>query len=451
MFGDDIMIPYSTINTLNSTPNLSNPALKINSITEATFYGKNTKLLKIEAMLNEACAKTHKDIAYIASKEFANKLVTIGDMLAGIFGFTSVSINESLICFIPPIAYNVGSSSGCTLCHSQIFKYTKLITGGLETWVVDIDKNHKGVQFAPGVKYDMRMFLSVDLFSDHGVNSLTGGEILSIILHEIGHNFYVGPIHELTPEISLFLTTGELSAMINSMVSQLILLEGSSIIDSFVSDSTRKTLTQLFNIIDTFIATFSSLDTAISLIAGFLRYSAVLTSLFAKLLNPMTIIKALSGYDPEKYSDAFATSYGYGPELSSSLEKLGAFHIAFSSNQTMNWITNFIATLYRIPLDVLYILIDPHPNTPGRLLNDIKYMEEAGKSITHQKQKAEWQRNLNALYVLRDQAMTYNGIDLGKNKTKVILFIEKFTHIVDPKDLISTLNPKYFKYKNIDM
>lgn len=419
------------------------------SITEATYYGKNEQLLKAEKLLDEMLqiAATKGT----SSDAFTSKMLQVSDILKNLYGFNTLQINNSCLFALSPILlYAFTTTAGCTLCHSAIIKYTKMATGKMDTWQVDFDKKHRGIKFKPNSKYSMRMFLGMELFLPYGENTLTGGEILAIMLHEIGHNFYVGPIREFGVEFLGALTAADLISYIHDYIYGHAIVEGSSVIDEYIPDNMKTGMTQFVNTVGMITTPIGQFNTAFKILRALIEISIYIGLLVSRMI--VKIPRAIIKYDSEKYSDAFATSYGYGAELSSALDKLG--HLKFvglSDNKNAQYVLDFLYALYRIPLQMILALCDEHPNTQGRLKNDIKYMEEAGKKIIDPSLKKEFDIEMKKMYDLRDQTKAYMGPNPIKLNNKFIAIIQDLLSISDIKDLTTSLYPKLTKYTNLDV
>lgn len=422
------------------------------TLDEATYYGRNKELIECEQILDKMVEIGHN--GKTASQQFTDLMEKLSAKLATTFGFSDFHINHSMLCFLPEILLDVTSTAGCTFCKAAIIKYVrKSGIDGKQTMVVDFDKNHKGIKFKPNSYYNMRMFLGMELFMSFGEYSLTGAEILAIILHEIGHNFYVGPVRELGSTFLTFASLGDIYQIITGVIVQAILIEGISVLDDALPPDTRNAATRIINMLGTIARPVFTLINIRYFIITLIELSTVFVNMFDKIINnPITITKAFLGYDPEKYSDAFATAYGYGTELSTGLNKLSHFRIKTISNNIYSQsAVDLFVSIARLPIVFLYIFIDPHPNNQGRLLNDIRYLEAAGSKITNPYIKKEYIEELNKIKALRETTKNYAGVDPIKGADKLAAWIQDILKISDWKDFSSSLNPKRSIYKNLDI
>lgn len=425
---------------------------ELKAIDEATYYGKSQKLLGVEHILDEMI-EIGKLQNGVTSQKFNDKMYEVAEKLGNIFGFYSFQINNSILMSFPNILVRFATTSGCTLCHGAIFKYTKMVLNGKSTYVIDLDKNHQGVRFKSGARYSMRMFLSVNLFKPSNEYSFTGGQILAIMLHEIGHNFYVGPVREITADFLGMLTAADLVIIMQNFIMRTLIVDGSEFIDRYLPEDMRKGIIMingwLGNLLEAPISIVNTLKTPLIIIKNLTILSGLIAGTF--FIYPVSIWKAFLKYDAEKYSDAFATSYGYGVELSQALNNLT--HRALYRAQTYvgQDIHDILFTMYKLPIEVIMCLVDVHPNNQGRLMNDIQYLEACGKDIKDPKLRKEYEQNMKEMYALRDAIKSYNGGNPIEVSNKFRAAIQDLIGISDIKEIGSDLKPKYTKYANIDM
>lgn len=421
---------------------------------EATFYGKNAELLKAEKLLDEMVVLGHAGKS--GTEAFTNKMMELSNLIAKIFGFSSVQINNSIMYACNPYWILVpGMQAGCTIVHCSIIKYAKYAGNAAvhngNTEYVEFDKHHKGIRFKRNAKYVMRIFLGLSLFEDHGMHSLTGAEILAILLHEIGHNFYIGPVRELGTELMAMMSPTDAVSMMRQWIDYIWTTEGSALVDSMTPESERKTLTLITNAINSIISPVFEGQRIGVVVQNILKMSQIfahITEVFANML--LKVPRAIFKYDSEKYSDAFATSYGYGTELAMALEKLEHLTIPKVNNSQFQLVMDFLLAIYKIPLGFLLAMRDEHPENNARLANNIKYMEAAGTKIIDPKMKKEYDAAIASMYKLRDDTKAYMGPNPLKLNSKIVSFIQDLTHISDFKDLFSGLRPKLTKYANLD-
>lgn len=182
------------------------------------------------------------------------------------------------------------------------------------------------------------------------------------------------------------------------------------------------------------------------MVFGMLAGAVVLNT---TMITAKTVIGAVK-YDSEKYSDAFAASYGYGTEVITALQKIGHISVPIvSDNKSIQTMIDLIYSMGEFPLLLLYTFTDSHPGTQQRLKNQIKFMEQAASSIKDPKLRKEYTRNIQDMYNTRDQIVKYTGLNSIKATDKLIALIQDICHIEDPRELYSAMSRG--KYKNIDI
>lgn len=429
-------------------------------IDEATYYGKNKVLLECEERFNkliQLCSgRSISGVNFTAlySGEFTEELNSIGEKLGKLFGFRNVQINNNLMVFLPQNILVLSSTAGCNLVGSTVIKYAKRIVNGKATIMIDMDKHHKGIKFKPNSIYDLRIFISADMFNPDNSYQLTGAEIMAILLHEIGHSFYVGPLHEIAAETINMLNVVDLANLAQSMIVNGLLVEGSTYATEYLNKEykTKNIFSRIFNSISSFMSPYMQLTQLFEPI----RTAMVMMAQFsiATIMTPLTFVGGLVGYDAEKFSDSFATTYGYGAELASAMIKLEQARIPFVANRKNKAVevSEFLLGMVKMPIYYLSLLCDPHSVSVTRLENNLKYMKAAGEKLTNDpKLKKEYEESLKKLEDLEKDILAGKQGNSFVDKTHTVtLFAEKLTRITSIKDLVSFLQPKYSNYTNLD-
>lgn len=195
-------------------------------------------------------------------------------------------------------------------------------------------------------------------------------ELLGVILHEIGHNFYYSPL----------LVVGELLTVVTMPLSILVMfaVKGYYIATHEIKGLIKKYLYPLYNMMELFSnlkSQFYSVFKLANLLAAIPR---LLVSFLQGGLSPFKLLDTIGGYGNERGADSFAATYGYGPDQISALKKLenpeGLIGNEIRNNAgALGAISN---DLYALTLDLLAMLImDPHPNTNQRASSTLKKLE----------------------------------------------------------------------------
>ena len=228
---------------------------------------------------------------------------------------------------------------------------------------------------------------------------MNGGNILSIILHEIGHNFYQGSI--LSRLISVIFSVLQTMLMMYKYVEYYASKAAISLI------AKSKMLTNAYNLL--YSAIFNVINVGMSVmmlnvsgkVAGLLGPAAgeVLDFVFttgkavinamiafspamiggaiAALTNPMSLAQIISmdGLSEEVFCDNFAAAHGYGPELSDALAKMSNVHSwkqVTGRASNLDAIRSAIALVNSILTSFAHIA-DVHPTSESRALFMVDY------------------------------------------------------------------------------
>ena len=87
-------------------------------------------------------------------------------------------------------------------------------------------------------------------------------------------------------------------------------------------------------------------------------------------INPKNIF----GYGAEKFADSFATSYGYGPELSSVMVKLDKYKYNLVNAADIP-VLNIGSDLIKTSTDIALFGTDPHPSNITRINNQLNKLK----------------------------------------------------------------------------
>lgn len=193
------------------------------------------------------------------------------------------------------------SNGAFTICKSFI---------GLTSTV---NKNNKGELSAPDLTiYTMVTYGLLDN------DLLTDGEILAILLHEMGHNFYNSPynyLSRMTVEMPVLHLSIALAYDIIDMQKGVFKLRErisnlKSSIPNYIKVTTR--IKKLMSVVMDIVP--STLN--------FIPIKFKVRNTRIKISNPLNPFVSLFNYNVEKHADSVAVDYGYGEELARALAKL---------------------------------------------------------------------------------------------------------------------------------
>lgn len=255
-------------------------------------------------------------------------------------------------------------------------------------------KQSSGGYYDKSHTFACSVFIVPDLFA---VESITGGEILGVLLHEIGHNFQCTPLANIGwffPMLDfLDLNLGAAESIPGVKKATMINKIINYILDNELVAEWQAFKSRLWNIIYEFASTvfkplvaFFDMWEKVGLIIQqgavqmipFLHALLMGKATLVKLrkMNPIELAYSLCGYSGEVFADSFAAAYGYGPELTSANAKL---HNSLTVDYNF-LLDSPIAPLYEISIITFEIMfdvfnLDPHPSNQRRILNLIEKLE----------------------------------------------------------------------------
>ena len=342
------------------------------------YFPKPASIIKIERAFEKIVDKINKDKFWtpIGNPE----IIELESAITKAFNFEDIVIqwNPSLAraavnAATAPVVYIVGNDPKAYAIKktAQGYKF----------------KNNKGI-------YGL-FFFTQGLI--HHVK-LTPAELTAILLHEVGHNFFVSPLYRLQTyfyfliliAIGIFMILGasnpeEKKQAIYHMIN---LMLGFILIAGVFGKGNRSAIKQTRdNLIATLLKTEASIfirkieaiiSDALVIIALIINAALVpmyllpslIITLFFSPLNFFLNFYLRKGYLNEKFADKFATTYGYGPELASGLDKLNQYA---SKDISAALSLPIVGSAYE--LTMLLGVMDPHPTTEMRVRNVIKELK----------------------------------------------------------------------------
>ena len=320
------------------------------------------------------------------------------------------------------------SDVGLSIAAKKDFNACTMSASGLLD--VDVDKlissakkvssKEKGFKYDPKDGVILVMSINSGLFLD---SNCSDGEVMAIILHEIGHNFSQianRDVYKVSKYPSLFQALRTIASIVNDVISfvantmkgvaqpfdivQDIVI---SICTSFLSTNKFKRFNiKIQDFINKYInkvekenpnaakaigavstGTSATLDilNSINYLKSFRillpNYKINIMSTSLNLLN--SLVRKISrpdGYSNEKFADQFPVMYGYGPEFISSMQKISNS----SSNSAEELLDRSIPIIpaildiYYLPIYILESEIDEHPLEIDRINMS---MDEINKEI----------------------------------------------------------------------
>lgn len=165
-------------------------------------------------------------------------------------------------------------------------------------------------------------------------------------------------------------------------------------------------------------------------------------------LNPASLAASYLGgrYRAEKIADNFATIYGYGPDLSSALEKLETSDAKLDINiPVISPLLGVVESTYKL----LVCLPDEHPATVSRIKDQLNYLEkELAKEDLDPKMKKEIQNQIDDIEKSLNRIISIEYDDALSDFHYMDHAYQALLYYIfggDPKDLI------YMKLPNDDI
>jgi len=228
------------------------------------------------------------------------------------------------------------------------------------------------------------------------VVNLTPEECTAILLHEVGHNFFMSNVYKICHNfVYLYYLIFKVIDFLKNLNPMIIVEIMSFIIQMIVVgtklgrkaislfkeyDENHLNIIKSSNNISGAITNISSyLSNILLLINGPSILVSVTTSGIVSIPIKMYIMFLSDSYRNEKFADNFATMYGYGVHLSNAMYKVNKFSNQSNANKAfaeIPLIDVYMGTLLSY-IDLISGLGDPHPKSSTRIIEQKRYLEEA--------------------------------------------------------------------------
>lgn len=302
----------------------------------------------------------------------------------------------------------------------------------------DLRRGKNGIMYNKSANVRCCVFISSGIIFNA---DYTDKEIMAIILHEVGHNFahFESKTIQTTDIVDRLLKPIDVIMIVIQSVMELE-FEGIKLALLYTSDNTYdlyyKVLDKIFSnktlsgIYDEFTSAYNQFDDILTDIMYTLnRYipasPANIIKFITNKLNPIALLKLISGFKNEKIADNFPTMYGLGPDLGTALDKLEQTPL------TRNSIANFAATtpvlshisdLMNLPVSFITYLFNEHPYNASRIKNQMRYLKaEIKKEDIDPKMKKDLQDQIDQI----DNYMTDIMTKVEATDPKICLRIYK--------------------------
>lgn len=340
------------------------------------YFGKTKELLAAEQQLDKFRNKYLSKYIMNTRVNSDPDLLEFDRMMEKIFGFGCFTMHihnsSEAQCITMPIdyRYDYGNPSN------------------------NLIADERGYKFKPQFDYACLLGIYSGLIFNP---EFTTPEIMSIVLHEIGHNFY-SSINKPNGVLVNFYTNVIYFISCLSITSPIVLANVIKNTNNYrkLMDKTGKQMRENNSmpvvVYDVFVQVMDivkecqgSITNAIRIISlgTYTMYSAIINGIHNILRNPLgTILKPFTlklYYGSEQAADNFATMYGYGGELSTALTKLGSRKGNSSSTVIGKFddvpVLSTIMHITEAPVEILLTLFDEHPNSVARVKDQMALLE----------------------------------------------------------------------------
>lgn len=364
---------------------------KLEVVTEA-YYGKNS--------LKEA----HKHLDLLLQDLYANSK-------KGENSITKLSNNKNKLAFEKEIAKALKFKS----FHLQIGQMTE---GGAYT--IPSTYTHFTDLTVGRMKNTETCNVNVAIDSSMIIRTkLNTSEVMGIILHEIGHNMDLTSLNR-TRHMIRAIYSGGFSIFISSLYSKFYIPTMSKIESVVLSTpGMRKFFTTMDNIID---------DINILIMRPIIATNIANPYFYFGALHRLTNGDTILGYYGERYADSFATSYGYGPGLSSGLDKITTNrNVSIDKNLRKTPVINVMNDMVDLSISVLGIISAPHPRDISRYKNQAAKIrrELSNKSVSPALRK-DMEKDLEEIEKFIDSVV----LNTEKNKKEGRIFTHVFNKLM---------------------
>lgn len=401
------------------------------------YYGKPKEFLKIEKLLVPIIGAINAEMSSsdVSSYKLNGQLVNDSKELSEVcrlfesaFGFGNVSITF----------YGAGiNSTGNAFNIPSSF--------------LDIKKNIIRSKVTPK-DMNLKIFVEKGLIYNY---SLSPQELMAIILHEFGHTVDQSVFKLLSmtlPSISDIEHIGKSNNVVGEAISYAF---AKFVAAPFIQEAYRFFMPIWYNFIEK-IKSFAPIGKVINTIA--LLHNAILGTLnrcgfvrmllsgklsFKGYIAAMADPRSVFGYAGEKYSDSFATAYGYGVETATVMRKFYEGPDKLNVNKIP--LLNVLNDLGRCTMGIIVAPLDPHPSSAIRVYSQLKKLRKEVKNPELPKEVVkEIESQIDKLEAICEEmtdirANADNGMIFSAVWNNVI--INGFGGIGDPRELFELIWP----------
>lgn len=370
------------------------------------YFGKHPDLLKCEKHLEKIRVEALSNFNGIhtgVTESMLKEMRAVEKLFAKIFGFQDVIIDLR------------------ALGYANAF--TMLTRFNLDDIIKDATKKNKRINDGKTIRYTedsnktLYCIAGLELFTQ---TKLTAAEYLSVLIHEIGHNFYYDD-RELSVAYRLLAGTHIMKSIFFDIMDGETIndkLEAASYITGFIpggdkiriaaakfirNNKTLHDLNLIANNIEGGIKAFSGLFGPFFYIYRNIAYfGKLMGKIFAGAVKAFASLPSAAlnlfvngdNYQNEKFADNFATAYGYGHETITAQKKLDFGRLDADSVEKSHKKSTIAWQMLSLPTDILKVtsqvvgfLGHVHPNSITRCKDQLKYLKAHEKDIQDPRMK----------------------------------------------------------------
>ena len=313
-----------------------------------SYYGKDAALIEIEKLIGEIKEEAENKGRLSNSINSDPKVIKIAELIQKKFNFESVDLQ-----FIKSIRSHANAYTLPIYVNLWLGMYS-----GKPDSAFDVVESSTGLKFKNAEGKHAKLGIYDDL-----ILKLEAGQVLAMMLHEIGHNVFkltqgerimANLLSVIQTLINIMLNPLNAVKLLDHLKFMLMQFLNYSIIGRGFANFVDKYFGWLFLINEVIMRSISGP----SLMLYYINYvfsGAILFNIISATISKFT----QRGYENELYADAFAASFGYGKEMyaavydSTKYTKSGEL---MNQNGLGNFILQFEAIATSVPR-----IFDPHP------------------------------------------------------------------------------------------
>jgi hypothetical protein len=389
-----------------------------------------------------------------------------GDVVA--FGGMVQALNTLALYKMAKGYYNITTKSNAFTLNFPNFdrlidRLTTSITGKDPYVFYDISK--EGFKIKPSVKMNFVMSFTGSFVNDH-----TAPEIVSAILHEVGHNFFivntknslvlrivvvVSTLHNLMFKIIAAVLSPFLSIVFRFVSTIFGYLR--NLLERVIGETNFTVLNKILNSVytlSTYIEKFLTTIWRFSFVSNFTIWAkAASFEYFKSFLKSNFFEKALS-YNEEQFADDFAVAHGAGTGIASMFSKGGSTSGIYLGSKVFNKdgstiasdadsnLLNYALFIGNLPANLIYMVGDiaeVHPTAITRIRSSISLLERMELSTTDSNKKKILKDQITAAKKSLTILKTNMAAGIGGIET-VDTIIDTLKEIVLPASATSVVN-----------